>query len=85
MIKTTLEIPDATFRLAKTLAAARGISLKRLFTEALDEKLRQKSSRAVEPLWMNGFGGLADLKTETAKILLRVDEEFEKVEAPDRE
>ena len=38
-MKTTIELPDATFRQAKVLAAARGTTLKQFFTEALDEKL----------------------------------------------
>jgi len=33
-MKTTIEIPDALFRKAKSLAAARGQSLEDLFTEA---------------------------------------------------
>ena len=68
-MKTTLEIPDSTFRRAKMLAAARGISLKQLFTEALDEKLRPTADgrKAVEPRWMKGFGDLADLKIDGDK------------------
>ena len=30
-MKTTIEIPDVMFRRAKALAAARGVTLKRLF------------------------------------------------------
>ena len=39
-MKTTIEIPDAVFRQVKALAASRGISLKRFFTEALQEHIR---------------------------------------------
>ncbi len=40
-MKTTLELPDAMFRQAKALAAARGVTLRRFFTEALEEQLRR--------------------------------------------
>ena len=39
-MKTTVEIPDALFRDAKAAAANRGVSLKVLLNEALQEKLR---------------------------------------------
>ena len=39
-MKTTVDLPESTFRQAKTLAADRGITLKQLFTEALEEKIR---------------------------------------------
>ena len=34
-VKTTLDIPDATFRKAKTLMAAEGITLKLMVADAL--------------------------------------------------
>ena len=40
-MKTTVELPDALFRQAKALAATRGVTLRRLFTEALEEQLRR--------------------------------------------
>jgi len=85
-MNTTLEIPDSTFRRAKTLAAARGVSLKQLFTEALDDKLRQTAARGkAPPPWMKGFGGLADLKQENVRIMTLIEEEFEHIEPEDRE
>ncbi len=86
-MKTTLEIPDATFRRAKTLAAARGISLKQLFNEALDEKLHQltKPGKPTQPPWMKGFGNLAELKSESARIMTLIEEEFEYIEPENRE
>ncbi len=38
-MKTTLEMPDALFRRAKTVAAKRGQSLKQLVTTALEREL----------------------------------------------
>ena len=43
-MKTTIELPDALFRQSKSLAAARGVTLKRFFTEALEEKLRHSTA-----------------------------------------
>lgn len=83
-MKTTVEIPDSTFRRVKTLAAARGISLKQFFTEALDDKLASGSRKASQPPWMKGFGGLAALKAENARIMALVEEEFEQIEPEDR-
>ena len=40
-MKTTIELPDVMFRQARALAAARGVTLRRLFTEALEEELRR--------------------------------------------
>lgn len=38
-MKTTLEIRDDVFRLAKAKAAQRGVPLRQLVTEAVQEKL----------------------------------------------
>jgi hypothetical protein len=38
-MKTTLEIPDAIFRRAKSVAAQRGIALRVFVTEAVEKKL----------------------------------------------
>ena len=35
-MRTTIELPDPLFRVAKTLASEKGLSLKEFFTEALD-------------------------------------------------
>ena len=86
-MKTTIELPDATFRQAKTLATARGVTLKRFFTEALDEHLRRCTGRAhaseTEAPWMAGFGVLSDLADENRRILGLVEQEFETVSSDD--
>lgn len=84
-MKTTLEIPDSTFRHAKTLAAARGISLKQLVNVALDEKLRQSArpGKVAKPAWMKGLGALANLKSENARIMALVEAEFEQIKPED--
>jgi uncharacterized DUF497 family protein len=44
-MKTTLEIPDALFRQAKSAAAEQGIPPRALVSEALAEKLRVRGSK----------------------------------------
>jgi hypothetical protein len=85
-MKTTIEIPDLLFRKAKSRAAERGLSLKELVTEALQEKLAARTGRAspAEPAWMEGFGRLRRLRKETERIQARIDEVFEIVEPEDR-
>ena len=86
-MKTTIELPDVMFRQAKALAAARGVTLKRLFTEALEDQLRRcargNPAADAEPPWMAGFGVLADLSEENRRILDTIEEEFEKLSPED--
>ena len=86
-MKTTIELPDTTFRQAKTIASARGMTLKRFFTEALDEHLRRCTGRVqaseTAPPWMAGFGVLSDLADENRRILDLVEQEFETVSPDD--
>ena len=77
-MKTTVELPDAVFRQAKVLAASRGITLKRFFTEAVQEHIRRRTSKT-DPPWMAGFGVLSDLSDENRRILEIIEEEFEKI------
>jgi hypothetical protein len=81
-MKTTLEIPDAIFRRAKSVAAERGIPLRALISEALADKLRADHSR--DKPWMTAFGKLRHLRKETARINRVIEEEFEQIEAEDR-
>ncbi len=81
-MKTTLEIPDTVFRRAKSLAAERGIPLRALVTEAVEEKLAQTRRPGDQP-WMKAFGKLRHLRKETSKINRIIEEEFEQVEAED--
>jgi hypothetical protein len=82
-MKTTLEIPDAIFRRAKSLAAERGIPLRELVTEAVKEKLAHDDGHSDRP-WMDAFGKLRRLRKDTARINRIIEEEFEQVEAEDR-
>jgi hypothetical protein len=81
-MKTTLEIPDAIFRRAKSVAAERGIPFREFVTEAVKDKLASRNF-AQKP-WMAAFGKLRHLRKETARINRVIEEEFEQVEAEDR-
>ena len=80
-MKTTLEIPDALFRRAKSAAAEQGIPLRELVTEALAEKLRVEE-RQDKP-WLKMFGRLRNLRSETARINRIIEEEFGRIEPRD--
>jgi len=81
-VKTTIDIPDELLRLAKARASLGGVSLRQFVTDTLRARLEheEKRARATDPPWMKGFGGLADLAAETARIRLLIDEEFESIE-----
>lgn len=81
-MKTTIELPESTFRLAKALAAGRGMTLKRFFTEALEEQLRRCSGNTEAP-WMAGFGALSDLSVENRRVLAVIEQEFETLSPED--
>jgi hypothetical protein len=81
-MKTTLEIPDAIFRRAKSAAAERGIPLREFVTEAVKDKLAV-GSKAGEKPWMEAFGKLRHLRKETARINRLIEEEFEQIEPED--
>jgi hypothetical protein len=76
-MKTTLEIPDVLFRRAKSAAAERGIPLRQLITEAVQEKLKLTS---LEKPWMKHFGKLKHLHGERKQIERRVEEAFERID-----
>jgi hypothetical protein len=77
LVKTTLEIPDFLFRRAKSLAAERGIPLRQLVTEAVQEKLKTTSQ---EKPWMKHMGKLKPLHKERKSIEKRVEETFEQID-----
>ncbi len=74
-MKTTLEIPDSVFRMAKARAAERGIPLRQFVTEAVQERLNVTTASATKP-WMEMVGGLRHLRKETARIQRMIDLEF---------
>jgi hypothetical protein len=81
-VKTTLEIPDQTFRKAKATAGALGIPLREYVTRAVEEKLSQGRRLPGKP-WLECAGELAHLHAETLRIQKIIDEEFEQIEPED--
>ena len=81
-MKTTLEIPDAIFRRAKSIAAQRGVALRAFVTEAVEEKLAGAARNEEKP-WARLAGGLKHLHKETARINGILRSEFETIEPED--
>jgi hypothetical protein len=79
-VKTTLEIPDALFRRAKSVAAERGIPLREFVAEAVKDKLAA-GARAAEKPWVKHMGKLKRLHKETERISRLVEEDSEKIDA----
>jgi hypothetical protein len=77
-VKTTLEIPDAIFRRAKSKAAEQGIPLQRFVTEAVEDKLKTVPPTGQKP-WMKHMGKLKDLRKESERINKLIEEAFEEV------
>jgi hypothetical protein len=73
-MKTSLEIPDTIFRRAKSVAAERGIPLRKLICDALADKLRADNGSS-RP-WLAAVGKLRHLRKETA----RINREFEQID-----
>ena len=78
-MKTMLEIPDQTFRMAKATAGAMGIPLREYVTLAVEEKLSEGRRLSGKP-WLECAGELSHLHEETLRIQKIIDEEFEHVE-----
>jgi len=83
VVKTTLEIPDQTFRKAKATASSLGIPLRQFVTQAVEEKLARGNLPPGRP-WLECAGELAHLHEETRRIQKIIDEEFEQIEPEDR-
>jgi hypothetical protein len=88
-MKTTVELPNTLFRRAKTAAVQQGLTLKQLFTEALEWRLGSKWSdkkdgKISAPGWMRAYGALRHLRRERKAIEQAIESEFEKIEPEDR-
>jgi hypothetical protein len=87
-MKTTLEIGDATLQKAKIRAAQEGITLKELFNQALEEKLRRTETRRrkAPPAWLKLAGAFSKSRAdraETRRIQKVIDAEFERIDPED--
>ena len=79
IMKTTLEIPDAIFRRAKSKAAEQGIPLRQFVTEAVAARLQGNSANDPRP-WMKHFGKLRGLRKETRRINKIIEDAAEKID-----
>lgn len=79
-MKTTLEIPDAVFRRAKSVAAARGIPLRAFVTEAVKDKVAAETKAGERP-WRKHMSKLKHLHKETVRINRLIEEDSEKIDA----
>jgi hypothetical protein len=78
-MKTTLEIPDAIFRRAKSAAAERGVPLREFVTQAVKDRLAVHASSAEGP-WVKHMGKLKHLHKETERINRLIEESCEKID-----
>jgi hypothetical protein len=76
-MKITLEIPDSLICRAKARAAELGMPFRRFVTEAVEAKLTG-GAPGRKP-WMKMVGGLRHLRTETSRINLLIEKEFERI------
>jgi hypothetical protein len=79
-MKTTVELPDSLFRLAKATAADEGKSLKDFFTEAVAEKLHRRGHPSARKPWESAFGGLKSLHAENRRIDRTIAREFDVID-----
>lgn len=79
VMKTTLEIPDAIFRRAKSKAAEQGIPLRQFVTEAVTARLQSTATNDPKP-WMKYFGKLKGLRKETRRINKIIEDANEKID-----
>ena len=79
-MKTTLEIPDAVFRRAKSAAAARGIPLRAFVTEAVKDKVTAETKAGEKPC-LKHMGKLKHLHKETVRINRLIEQDSEKIDA----
>ncbi|HMD32595.1 MAG TPA: hypothetical protein VKG84_11855, partial [Candidatus Acidoferrales bacterium] len=78
-MKTTVEIPDAIYRRAKSVAEQRGIPLRQFVTEAVKEKLAG-ATRAGEKTWVKHMGKPKHLHKETERINRLIEGDSEKTD-----
>lgn len=80
-MRTTIELPDPLFRSARAAALERGVTLKELFTEALDRALRtpvRGVKRMDRPPIAGGAGGEVPSRSNKELAEILGDEELSK-------
>jgi hypothetical protein len=86
VMKTTIEPSDSLFRKAKAAAVQEGLTLKKLFSQALEMHLRRMNRlpKPVTPEWMRAYGALRHLRRDRKRVERVIESEFEKIEPEDR-
>ena len=67
-MKITIDLPESTFREAKSVSAERGESLKDFVAEAIQARINAlrtgRSPEPTQPRWLANFGELSQFRTE---------------------
>jgi hypothetical protein len=80
-MKTTLEMQDALFRRMKAQAASTGVSIRQFVTEAVEDKLANRTRARRGPSgWKRIFGSLPGSAKEIDRV---VQAEFERIDPAD--
>lgn len=79
-MKTTLDLPDSLLQQAIAVAARDGLPLEEFIAGAIQWKLSSESAPATKP-WMQHFGSLRHLHSETELLNQTIQDEFENVDS----
>jgi hypothetical protein len=82
-MKTTLEVPDSLFRRAKATAARKGQTMAAFINAAIEAKLADDAETVREKPWMQYAGIFSNERTESRRILHRIEEECERIHEED--
>ena len=75
LLKTTLEIPDTLLRDVKISAAKNDQTMGAFINAAIEEKLKTDEKASKEKPWMQFAGILENHRTESKKVLERIEAE----------
>jgi hypothetical protein len=81
-MKTTLELPDSLLQEALAVASRNGLALGAFVAEAIQSKLLAASNSPSHP-WMQHFGSLRHLHSESKRIEKIISDEFESIDPQD--
>jgi hypothetical protein len=82
-VKTTLEIPDSTYRRAKATAARRGQTVAAFISAAVEAKLAAEERGIKERPWMEFAGVFQSERQESKRILKRIEKACERIHPED--
>ena len=78
-MRTTLELPDALLLQAQAVATKNGLPFGGVVADAIQTKLMAAPDTTSKP-WMNHFGSLRHLHSESERIAEIISEEFESID-----